>query len=105
MKKQIFMLAAALLLPLSIAFADPAEGGYQGRHGHNLDHLSKELSLTAEQKASLETIFKEEHEKFRALHEESHTRIKAVLNGEQITKWEQIISQHKSRHSKHQKPE
>ena len=106
MKKNHLILAFALILPLHTAFADPVEEGFKGRHhGHDLDKLSKELSLTAEQKASMETIFKEEHEKFKALHDESHSRIKAVLNGEQITKWEQIISQRKARHGKHHSAE
>ncbi|MDD4913545.1 MAG: hypothetical protein PHW13_00735 [Methylococcales bacterium] len=100
MKKYSLILAAALLLPLTTALADPVDEGFKGRHGHNLERLAKELSLTPEQKASLETIFKEEHEKFRAIHEEIHSRVKAVLNGEQIAKWEQLISQHKGHRGK-----
>jgi Spy/CpxP family protein refolding chaperone len=105
MKKHVLILATVLMLPLTTAWANPVEDGSKGLHGHHLERLSKELSLTAEQKASLETIFNEEREKFRALHEESHSRVKAVLNGEQITKWEQLISQHKGHHGKHKQPE
>jgi len=103
MHKKTLVLAAALLLPLSSAYADPIDGGHQGPHGHNLEHLTKALELSPDQKAKLETIFKEEHEKFRAIHEESHNRIKEVLNGDQIAKWEQIISQRKDR--RHHKEE
>lgn len=88
-----------MLLP--VANAEPAEGGYNGPRSHNLEHLSRALSLSAEQKSKLETIFKEEHKKFRAIQEESHNRIKEVLSGDQVAKWEQIISQHKAkRHHK-----
>lgn len=96
--KKIGLLLIALLLPLATVAADPVDEGFKGHHGQHLDRLSQELALTPEQKASLETIFKEEHEKFRALHEEVHARVRQVLNGEQIAKWEEMISRHKKRH-------
>jgi Spy/CpxP family protein refolding chaperone len=91
----------SLILPLT-AFAN--EGDYSAKPEHILEHLSKKLSLTADQKAKLETIFKEEHEKFKALHEESHNRIKEVLTPEQITKWEAMKKEHHGKHRHHDKP-
>lgn len=99
MNRKILILASALLLPLTAA-ALPEEGGYDAPVDHKLEHLSKELQLSAEQKTKLETIFKEQHEKFRAIHEESHNRIKEVLNPEQITKWEQMKKQHQEKRRK-----
>lgn len=98
MNKKLLILAAMLILPLTTVYADPFQSGH---HGHHLERLSKELSLDAEQKAKVETIFKEEHEKFRALHEEAHNKIKEVLTAEQSAKWEKIISEHKEKHPHH----
>jgi len=86
----------------NMAYADPGDGGYIGSRRHNLANLTKELSLTAEQKNELEAVFKEEHEKIRAINEQSHQQIKQVLSGEQAEKWEQIISQRREKRQRKQ---
>ena len=96
MKYKKLVLIASLMLPLTV-FAVPGDVGYNGPQGHNMEHLTKELSLTPDQKSKLEAIFKEQFEKFRAIHEETHSRIKEVLSADQVVKWEQIINQRKEK--------
>jgi Spy/CpxP family protein refolding chaperone len=100
MNKKTLLLACALVLPMSAAYADKMEGKMCG-HGHHAGHLAKALGLNADQQAKLDEIFKEEHEKFKALHEESHSRIKDVLTPEQQAKWEKMMAEHKGQHGMH----
>lgn len=99
MLQNILILTTVLMLPLN-AFAFYGEGGQDAPPHHRLEHLSQELKLNDEQKSKLETIFKEQREKFRAIHEESHQRIKEVLTPEQLNKWEEIQKQHQEKHRK-----
>lgn len=96
MKKPILILTAILFLPLT---ALPAEGIYPEQRGHRLEQLNKELDLNSDQKARLTEIFKQQQEKLRAIQEESHRRIKEVLNAEQIAKWERIRERRVWRHN------
>lgn len=84
---------AALILPLT-ATAYPSENDYGQPTDHKLEHLSKMLQLTPEQKTKLEAIFTEQHAKFRAIHEESHARIKEVLTPEQMQKMDEMRKEH-----------
>ncbi|QWF72347.1 hypothetical protein KEF85_07845 [Methylomonas paludis] len=93
---KILLFSTLCLSPL-LAHSEAVESGYIGTHGHRLEHLSKELALTADQKAKLETIFQEQSEKFRAIHEESHNRIKQVLDADQFGKWEKLITERKNK--------
>jgi Spy/CpxP family protein refolding chaperone len=101
MNKKILILTAALILPLN-AFAHNCGEGDKGFPEHRLEHLTKELSLSDDQKAKLEVVFKEQHEKFKAFHEESNNRVKEVLSPEQIAKWEAMKKHHHGKH--HKKP-
>ena len=96
MKKPILILTAVLFLPLT---ALSAVGVYPEQRGHRLEQLNKELDLNSEQKARLAEIFKQQQEKLRAIQEESHRRIKDVLNAEQIAKWERIRERRLWRHN------
>jgi Spy/CpxP family protein refolding chaperone len=98
MNKKTLLLATVLMLPFTAVLADPVE---DGPHGHSPKRLEKALALTPDQTTKVEAIFKEEHEKFRALHEESHNRIKEVLTPDQVAKWEEIIKQHKEKRHHH----
>ena len=80
------MLSAALMLPL-VALA-ASETGDETTSRHRLDRLSNELQLSVDQKAKLEAIFNEKHEKFRAIREESNNLIKEVLSAEQMSKFD-----------------
>jgi Spy/CpxP family protein refolding chaperone len=97
MNSKIILVITLLILPFSNVFADQI-GSYPGPHNHNPKHLAKELGLTPDQTSQLEVIIKEEHDKFRALHEEAHARIKAVLTGDQVAKWEQLTANPKRHH-------
>lgn len=92
MNKKTLLLATALSLPLTV-FARQGMEGHEALPHHRLERLEKELQLSPEQKAKLEVIFKEQHDKFQAIHDESHSRIKEVLSPEQITKWEKMKQQ------------
>ncbi|WP_157200548.1 hypothetical protein [Methylomonas lenta] len=46
----------------------------------------------------MELVFKEQHEKFRPVHEESNDRIKQILTPSQMSRWEGMQQQ---RHEKH----
>ena len=103
MNKKIVTLAIALALPLTVA-AFPGNGGGGGRfEGHRADRverLAKKLDLNDEQKAQLEVIFKEQREKFDAIHRETRARMQEVLSTEQMTKLDELK---KRRHEKWQK--
>ena len=101
MNTKSLLLACALVLPLSAAYADPIAEGKICHHGHHAGHLAKALGLSADQQTKLDEIFKEEHEKFKALHEESHSKINGVLTPEQQEKWEKLQSEHKGKHGRH----
>ena len=100
MKKRLAMIACVLSVPL-IAFAVPEDQGGKGwHHGPNIERLTQELNLTDEQKSQLETIFKEQRAKHKALREEGKARMKEVLNDEQMAKMEEM---RKNRHERWKK--
>ena len=102
MNKKVILLACALVLPWSAAYADPEHEGQFCHHGHHGGHMAKALGLSADQQTKLDAIFQEEHAKFKALHEEIHGRIKEVLTPEQQAKWEKMQSEHHGKHGHHQ---
>lgn len=90
MKIRLAVFVLVLGVPL-IALAVPGEKSGEGwRHGPNIERLATELNLSDEQKSRLETIFKEQKAKHRALREEGHARMKEVLNDEQLKKWDEM---------------
>jgi len=89
-----------LALPLTVAAASGDKGDFEGHHGHRVERMAKTLDLNAEQKSKVEVIFKEQHEKLKAIHEETRTRLQEVLTKEQITKMDEMKKQ---RHEKWQK--
>ena len=98
MYKKITIIALALSLPLAVAASSGAGGpGHFGHRGDKIERLSKELDLTADQKAKLEEIFKQEHEKFEAIRQDAHQQMKGVLNADQMAKFEEL---QKKRHEK-----
>ncbi|MBE0436783.1 MAG: Spy/CpxP family protein refolding chaperone [Methylomicrobium sp.] len=101
MNKKIIAIAMALALPLTAAAFPPGsgKGDMEGRHGQRIERLAKDLDLTEEQRTQLESIFKEQHEKYRAIHEETRGRMQEVLNEEQMQKMEALKQQ---RHEKWQ---
>ena len=101
MNTKIAIIALALTLPLTVvAFPGEPHQGHRGNPTERLEHLAKKLDLTADQKAQLEQIFKEQHEKREALHAESEQRLQSVLTPDQLSKFEEMKKQ---RHEKWQK--
>ena len=100
MNKTILTLAFALSLPLT-AIAQP--GGPSGdkptewRHGQRIERMTKELNLTPDQKTKVEALFKEQHEKFKAIHEETQTKLKTILTPDQMTKMEELKKQRREK--------
>jgi protein CpxP len=98
MNKKIVILALALALPLTVA-AFPG-GGFEGHRGDRLERMTKNLDLTAEQKGKLEVIFKEQQEKFEAIHQETRSRMQKVLSAEQMAKLDELKKLHQEKWQK-----
>lgn len=102
MKKCLLCL---MFVSLSLVNAHAAsDNGYETPAAHKLDHLAEVLQLTAEQKAQIDLIFKAQHEKFAAIHKESHDKVTALLTPEQAAKWEEMRRQHQAQLQKQAKP-
>jgi len=82
--------SASLLIFSATALALPTDDEMGTPQSHKLEWISKELQLTPDQASKVDVVLKEQHAKFKAIHEESSTRIEAILTPEQITKWEKI---------------
>jgi Spy/CpxP family protein refolding chaperone len=100
MNKKIIILAMALALPLTVAASSGDKDYVGGHHGNRIEHMTKSLDLTAEQKTKVEALFKEQGEKSKIIHEETQARLQAVLSKEQLTKMTELKKQ---RHEKWQK--
>ncbi|MCG8392699.1 MAG: hypothetical protein MI745_06420 [Pseudomonadales bacterium] len=61
------------------------------------EHMQKQLELTDEQTAQIQTIFTEQGEKMKALHEETREKINAVLTPEQQDKLAELKEKRKER--------
>lgn len=86
-KTLIATVAAAVILP-SIIFAAP---GHWGKHGERMiNHMSEKLELNADQRSQVEALFKEQHEKRKALRQDTHARLNEILTDEQQAKLEQM---------------
>ncbi|MDD4913469.1 MAG: hypothetical protein PHW13_00355 [Methylococcales bacterium] len=83
-KMLFFVVALPLLTPPATAMAGDSS---------RMEYLSDELQLTADQKARLEAIFNEKHERYRAIREETQTRIRDVLSEEQLDAWNKLKKQ------------
>ncbi len=90
MKKILLAAAIAASLPLTAAAFSGGGSGPDDFHGRRMERLSKELSLTDEQKAAMETLFKEQHEKFKAIHEETRNKLGTILTPEQLAKMDEM---------------
>jgi hypothetical protein len=97
MNKKIITLALALALPLTAAAFPGGQGDFEGHHANKVERLTKELDLTPEQKTKVEAIFKEQHEKFKIIHEETQKRLQEVLTKEQMTKMDEMKMQRREK--------
>lgn len=103
---------------LAAALSQPAFAGDKG-HERHMDKLTQELQLNPEQAQQVQAIMKEQHEKKRALwdqtkgdreqvrsqadalHEETKTRLAKVLNAEQMAKLDKMHEERKGKMGEH----
>jgi protein CpxP len=87
MKKTLIAIIIASAFPLTgFAFF----GGHGGdHHEKRLERMAEELKLTDVQKKQVGTIFKEQGEKFKVIHDETQARLAKVLTPEQLKKMEE----------------
>ncbi|CAN5787999.1 hypothetical protein BH20GEM1_BH20GEM1_10610 [soil metagenome] len=107
---------------IALAVATPALAQEQDvRRGHDpekrIEMLEEKLDLTEEQVAQVRAIFAEQGEKlralkesedrdgFRALHEETHARLAAVLDEAQRQKFEELREEHNQHRGGHENGE
>jgi len=102
MKKNLFCLLLACWPVLTVQAA--SDNRYETPAAHKLDHLAEVLQLTPEQKAQIDEIFKAQHAKFAAIHQESHDKVTALLTPEQAAKWEEMRRQHQAQLQQQAKP-
>lgn len=103
-----------------------AAAGRQGRHKgmdpqKQLKHLTKKLSLSADQQAQILPILTERQQqmqslradtslsqpdrraKARAMSQDNQSKLEAVLNDQQKQQFEQMLAERKAKHQKHEK--
>jgi Spy/CpxP family protein refolding chaperone len=108
MKLRVALIATALFAS-AVALAGP----HEGQHGPDMDRMAVLLDLNDSQKAEVQKILGEQHEKVKAVHEEKRaagtkptreerakfheelkqdtvTKLQAVLSPEQIKKFEAL---------------
>jgi protein CpxP len=109
MKSRVALIAAAMLAS-AVALAHPDHGP----QGPDMDRMATLLDLNDSQKAEVQKIFDEQHEKLQAVHEQAessgtkptreerarfheemkqdmNTRLQAVLSPEQMKKFEALM--------------
>jgi protein CpxP len=128
MTRKIIAITAAATLSLAsfvyLQAKEPGEHGPQHEHGpgphhemgNPLEHLSKDLNLTDDQKAKvqpiidqtkpqMEAIHKEAMEKMQALMESTGAQIRPLLTPEQQTKFDAMKKAHEDMRKAHEEME
>lgn len=89
-------------------------GRDRGKHEQRFEKMRQELSLTDQQAADLRTILDQTRNEYRALREElrprfeeprmrARTKIRALLNAEQQTKFDALVAQQDAEHKAEEK--
>ena len=82
MKRNLLALAVAGAIALggfAMVQAQPGHGG-GGRHGFGLEHLTKQLNLTADQQTKVQPIIDQAKPQIAAIHQEAMQKMKAVMD-------------------------
>jgi len=95
MNKRLIVLALSLFLPIAVFAEEANDMEAPAMCKKRTEHLTKQLGLNDEQKTKVEAILTTQHEKIKALHEETDASIKAILTPEQQTKFDQLQQQRK----------
>lgn len=85
-------IAAAILLALASATVS-AENAAQNppeRQHRGMERVISELSLTDAQSEQFRSVLKGQHEKMKALHEETTEKLKSILTPDQLGKFEMM---------------
>ena len=100
MNKKLIGVLLILSFPLS-AIAMQSQQGDSGSidKGQRIERMTKELGLNEEQKAKVESIFNDQKEKFKAIREETRTRLQGILTQEQMTKFDEMHQQGRHKQS------
>ena len=93
MIKKIIILVLVLAIPLTLSAFPGDKGGFEGHHANRVEHLTKKLDLTTEQKTQVDALFKAQDEKFKAIREETHKRLQEVLTKAQMTELDELKKQ------------
>lgn len=91
--KLTLLTAAALGLSLATgAWANPGHHGEHGgdRHERHMDHMAERLDLSDSQRAQVEALMKQHHDRVKQSHEQMRTELRTILNDEQVAKMEQM---------------
>lgn len=105
MNKKLIGIVLALAFPLAVT-ANPGEHkhDHEQHRAKKIERLDKELSLTDDQKSKVDTLFKQNGEKFKAIHEETQSQLKTILTPEQYSKLQEMKQRQQEQwHGKHQK--
>ncbi|MCD2449590.1 hypothetical protein GO003_004215 [Methylicorpusculum oleiharenae] len=90
MKTKQIAIMMALIFPLAVAAYPGGKGNDEGHQVKRMERMSKELSLTEEQQTKVGAVFKEQGEKYKAIHDETQSQLKTILTPEQFTKLEEM---------------
>ncbi|MDY7025228.1 MAG: Spy/CpxP family protein refolding chaperone [Pseudomonadota bacterium] len=96
--KKILIPAALLTLVTACANAAPPKGEHppmSPEHAermieHRVERMALKLDLSDAQQTQIKAIYDEQHGKMRKLHDETQTRVDAVLSPEQRERHEQL---------------
>ncbi|WP_287963308.1 hypothetical protein [Alcanivorax sp.] len=90
--KKIAIVVLAIFATSAFAMGPGHRGGEK-----MVEHMTKKLELTESQSAELSTIFKEQGEKRKSLHDETQEKINALLTPEQQEKLKQMKEKREKR--------
>ena len=111
MKKQIITMVALTMLSAATAMAQGERPEQKGPRGNMMEKMKTELSLTDEQAAKMQEVFKEmrpskqgerpSREEMEKKRTEMETKIKGILTEEQYAKYQKMRSERRPpRHEK-----
>ncbi len=103
MNIKLISMIIALALPLSVMAHPGGKGDHEQYRAKKMERLSTELGLSEDQKVKVETLFKEQGEKYRAIRQETQSQLQTILTPEQSTKLEEMKQRrHEKWREKHQ---
>lgn len=100
MNKKAICIVLALGFPLAASAGAGPKGDFESRHGKKMERMYKELNLTEEQKPQVEAVYKEQHEKIRAIRNETRGKLEQILTPEQMAKFDEMKKKRKEQYKK-----